>query len=147
LQRIGLTELTGLGEHAYASTVAADLAHCLLRLGRDDEAEAAMLRARELCPPGDIGTIMISGFVEAQLHLRRGRLEDAERVSDRMLQVAATTDFWEYRGVAHEVHALVLNALGRRPEATRALETAARVYGDKGATVAEGRARALLAEL
>ena len=52
IQRAGLEQLTELGEHAYASTVAADLANSLLRLGRDDEAEAALLTARELCPPG-----------------------------------------------------------------------------------------------
>ena len=147
IQRAGLEELTELGEHAYASTVAADLANSLLRLGRDDEAEAALLTARELCPPGDIGTIVNADLAEARLHLRRGRLEDAERVVDRSLEVAATTDFWEYRGAGHEVRALVLAAAGRHAEATEALETAVRAYRDKGASVAEGRARALLAEL
>lgn len=147
IQRAGLEQLTELGEHAYASTVAADLANSLIRLGRDDEAEAALLTARELCPPGDIGTIVNSDLAEARLHLRRGRLEDAERVVDRSLEVAATTDFWEYRGAGHEVRALILGAAGRRAEATEALEIAVRAYRDKGASVAEGRARALLAEL
>ena len=76
-----------------------------------------------------------------------GRLEDAERVVDRSLEVAATTDFWEYRGAGHEVRALILGAAGRHAEATEALETAVQAYRDKGASVAEGRARALLAEL
>lgn len=147
IQRAGLKQLTELGEHAYASTVAADLANSLIRLGRDDEAEAALLTARELCPPGDIGTIVNSDLAEARLHLRRGRLEDAERVVDRSLEVAATTDFWEYRGAGHEVRALILGAAGRRAEATEALEIAVQAYRDKGASVAEGRARALLAEL
>jgi class 3 adenylate cyclase/tetratricopeptide (TPR) repeat protein len=147
IQRAGLEELTELGEHAYASTVAADLANCLLTLGREDEAEAALLTARELCPPGDIGTIVNADLAEARLHLRHGRLQDAERVVDRSLEVAATTDFWEYRGAGHEVRALILGAAGRRAEATEALETAVQAYRDKGASVAEGRARALLAEL
>ena len=147
IQRAGLEELTELGEHAYASTVAADLANCLLTLGREDEAEAALLTARELCPPGDVGTIVNSDLAEARLHLRRGRLEDAERLVDRSLEVAATTDFWEYRGAGHEVRALILGAAGRRAEATEAIETAVQAYRDKGASVAEGRARALLAEL
>ena len=147
IQRAGLEELTELGEHAYASTVAADLANSLIRLGRDDEAEVALLTARELCPPGDIGTIVNADLAEARLHLRRGRLEDAERVVDRSLEVAATTDFWEYRGAGHEVRALVLVAGGRRAEAMASLETAVQAYRDKGASVAEGRARALLAEL
>ena len=147
IQRAGLEELTELGEHAYASTVAADLANTLIRLGRDDEAEAALLTARELCPAGDIGTIVNADLAEARLHLRRGRLEDAERVVDRSLEVAATTDFWEYRGAGHEVRALVLAAAGRHAEATEALETAVQAYRDKGASVAEARARALLAEL
>jgi ATP/maltotriose-dependent transcriptional regulator MalT len=147
IQRAGLDQLTELGEHAYASTVAAELANSLVRLGRDDEAEAALLTARQLCPPGDIGTIVISDLAEAQLHLRRGRLADAERVADRALEVAAATDFWGYHGTGNEVRALVLSAAGRSAEATEALETAVRLYREKGASVAEERARALLAEL
>ena len=69
--------------------------------------------------------------------------------SDRVLERAATTDFWEYLGASwHEVRALVLGASPvERAEATEALETAVQAYRDKGASVAEGRARALLAEL
>jgi tetratricopeptide (TPR) repeat protein len=147
IQRDGLDQLTKLGEHAYASTVAADLAHSLVRLGRDDEAETALVTARELCPPGEIGTFVLSDLVETQLHLRRGRLNDAERAADRTLERAAATDFWEYLGASHEARALVLEALGRRPEATAALDAAVRIYREKGASVAEERATALLAEL
>ena len=61
--------------------------------------------------------------------------------------MADTTDFWEYRGAGHEVRASVLSAGGRRAEATAALETAVGAYHAKEASVAEERARALLAEL
>ena len=147
IQRDGLDQLTELGEHAYASTVAADLAHSLVRLGRDDEAEAALVTARELCPPGDIGTLVLSNLVETHLHLRRGRLNDAELAAERAFEQAAATDFWEYVGASHEAHALVLRALGRPAEATEVLEAAVRIYREKGARVEEVRASALLAEL
>lgn len=147
IQRDGLEQLSELGEYAYASTVAADLANSLLRLGRDDEAEAALVIARELCPPGDIGTLLLSDLAEAHLHLRRGRLSDAERAADRALERAADTDFWEYLGASWEARALVLRALGRGTEATAALESAVRTYREKGARVVEERASALLAEL
>ena len=147
IQREGLEQLTELGEYAYASTVAADLANSLLRLGRDDEAEAALVTARELCPPGDIGTLMLADLAETQLHLRGGRLEEAERTADRAFERAAETDFWEHAGASWEARALVLAALGRGMEATAAVESAIRAYRDKGARVAEDRARALLAEL
>jgi tetratricopeptide (TPR) repeat protein len=147
IQRDGLEQLSELGEYAYASTVAADLALSLLRLGRDDEADAALATARELCPPGDIGTLLLSDLAETHLRLRRGRLEDAERAADRARERAQKTDFWEYVGASREARALVLAALGRRAEATEALESAVRTYRDKGASVAEGRATALFAEL
>jgi tetratricopeptide (TPR) repeat protein len=147
IQREGLDHLTELGEYAYASTVAADLANCLLRLGRDDEAEAALVTARELCPPGDIGTLLLSDLAETQLQLRQGRLEDAKRAADRVFERARETDFWEYAGASWETRALVLAELGRGTEATAAFESAIRAYRDKGARIAEDRARALLAEL
>ncbi|MBA3412494.1 MAG: AAA family ATPase [Actinobacteria bacterium] len=147
IQREGLEELGELGEHAYSSTVAADLAHSLLRLGRDDEAEAALATARELCPPGDIGTLVLSDLAETHLHLRRGRVEDAERAVGRADERAQKTDFWAYLGATSEARALVLAALGRGREATAALESAIRTYREKGARVAEARSSALLAEL
>jgi len=147
IQREGLEELSRLGERAYASTVAADLAHSLLRLGRDDEAEAALATARELCPPGDIGTLVLSDLAETHLHLRRGRLEDAELAVGRADQRAQKTDFWGYLGATSEARALVLAALGRGREATAALESAIRTYREKGARVTEARSSALLAEL
>jgi tetratricopeptide (TPR) repeat protein len=147
IQREGLEQLTVLGEYAYASTVAADLANSLLRLGRDDEAEAALATARELCPPGDVGTLLLSDLAETKLQLRRGRLEEAKRAADRVFERAQETDFWEYAGASWEARALVLAARGRGTEAAAALESAIHAYREKGASVAEGRARALFAEL
>jgi tetratricopeptide (TPR) repeat protein len=147
IQREGLDELTRMGEHAYASTVAADLALSLVELGRLDEAAAELATARELCPPGDIGTIVISDVVEAHLHLRHGRTDEAERPAANAVDVAETTDFWEFKGRAREALGRALAARGQGEEAAAELERAIEVYRSKGATVAEGRARTLLAEL
>jgi hypothetical protein len=61
--------------------------------------------------------------------------------------VAETTDFWEFKGRAREALGRALAARGRGEEAAAELERAIEVYRSKGATVAEGRARTLLAEL
>jgi class 3 adenylate cyclase/tetratricopeptide (TPR) repeat protein len=143
----GFEQLAGLGEHAFASTVAAGLALMYLHLGRLEEVEPWLTKARELCPPGDIATLTSTELADGLLHARRHRLDDAERLIRRGLEQAETTDFWEFRGQVHEGLAEVLAARGRPAEARAALEHAAGIYAEKGARLAEGRTRALLAEL
>jgi class 3 adenylate cyclase/tetratricopeptide (TPR) repeat protein len=145
--REGFDRLAQLGEHAYASTIAADLARTLLRLGRDDEVETWVMTARELCPPGDVATLVSADIGEGLLRVRQGRLEHAERLVRSAVELAESTDFWDYRAEAHEALAEVLAARGRAAEARAALESAIEIYEAKGATVPEERARALLAEL
>ncbi len=147
IHREGFAKLAELGEHAFASTVAATLARTLLGLGRDDEVEPWLATARELCPAGDVATLAIADTVEGLLHLRRGRLEEAEHLVRRGLEQAETTDFWEFRGNAYEALAQVLAAKGRSEDARAALETALDIYERKGAVVVAKRTEGLLAEL
>jgi tetratricopeptide (TPR) repeat protein len=145
--RDGFERLAELGEHAFASTVAADIARANLRLGRDTDAEQWLARARELCPPGDVATLATADACDAILHVRRRRLDDAERLVTSALEHTEASDFWELRGDANEALAEVHAANGRRDDARAALEAALVVYDAKGATVAAGRTRALLAQL
>jgi class 3 adenylate cyclase/tetratricopeptide (TPR) repeat protein len=143
----GFARLAELGEHAFASTVAADLGMALLELGRDDEAEPWFAKARELGPSGDVATVTTADIGEGLLHARRGELDDAERLVRSGLKHAETTDFWEFRTRANEALAQVLHLRGRDGEARHALAAALEAYDAKGATVATERVQALLAEL
>ncbi len=143
----GYERLVEVGEHAYASTVAADLADNELALGHETAAERWVATARELCPPGDIATIVTADFVDGLLHARRGRVEDAERLAGRAVARAETTDFWGLRGSAHEALGRVLAIAGRADAARTAFESAREIYVAKGAPTDARRARALLAEL
>jgi ATP/maltotriose-dependent transcriptional regulator MalT len=145
--REGFAQLAELGEHAFASTVAATLARTLLRLDRDDEVERWLATARDLCPAGDIATFAIADSVEGLFHLRRGRLEEAERLVRRGLEHAETTDFWEMRGNAREALAQVLSAKDHGENARATVKAALEIYEAKGAAVPARRAEALLAEL
>jgi tetratricopeptide (TPR) repeat protein len=147
INRDGFAQLAELDEHAFASTVASDLALALLQLGREDEAERWLETARELSPAGDIATLANADIGEGRLQVRRGRVEEGERLVRRGLAQAETTDFWEFRGAANEALAEVLEARGRSDEARAALEAALAVYEAKGATVAAERTRRLLAKL
>jgi class 3 adenylate cyclase/tetratricopeptide (TPR) repeat protein len=147
IHRDGFARLAELDEHAFASTMAANLALALLQLGREDEAEPWLRTARELAPAGDIATLLTADIGEGRLHVRRGRLENAERLVRRALEQAQATDFWEYRGGANEALAEVLEARGHSDEARAALTAALAVYEAKGAVVAAERTRGLLAKL
>jgi tetratricopeptide (TPR) repeat protein len=143
----GFARLDELGEHAFASTIAADLGMALLQLGREDEAEGWFRRARELGPSGDIATVTTADIGEGLLHARRGDLDEAERLVRSGLAHAESTDFWEFQTRANEVLAEVLHLRGRDDEARAALTAALAAYDAKGAGVAAERVRALLGEL
>jgi class 3 adenylate cyclase/tetratricopeptide (TPR) repeat protein len=143
----GFARLDELGEHAFASTIAADLGMALLQLGRDDEAAPWFTKARELGPSGDVATLLNADIGEGLLHARRGELEEAERLVRSGLRHAETTDFWEFHTRANEALAEVLHRRGRSDEARAALATALVKYEAKGAERAAERVRRLLAEL
>jgi class 3 adenylate cyclase/tetratricopeptide (TPR) repeat protein len=143
----GFARLEELREHAFASTIAADLGMALLELGRDDEAAPWFAKARELGPSGDVATVTIADIGEGLLHARRGELDEAERLVRSGLRHAETTDFWEFQTRANEALAEVLHLRGRADEARAALTTALAKYEAKGAEPAAERVRRLLAEL
>jgi class 3 adenylate cyclase/tetratricopeptide (TPR) repeat protein len=143
--REGFDELTRLGEHAFASTVAVGIAQALLRRSRKEEAEKWLATALELSPAGDRATLIIAENVSARLHALRD-LEEAERLARRAVHEVETVDYWEIRGETYETLAVVLGAAGRAADAHAAQQEAISVYDVKGATVAAERARSLLAE-
>jgi class 3 adenylate cyclase/tetratricopeptide (TPR) repeat protein len=147
LHQAGFAQLAELGEHAFASTIAADLGHVFLELGREDEAAHWFTTARELSPSGDVATLALADIGEGLLRARQGELDEGERLIRLGLEQAETTDFWEFRTRANEALAEVLAARGRKDDARDALRAALAAYEAKGASVAAERTRSLLAQL
>jgi class 3 adenylate cyclase/tetratricopeptide (TPR) repeat protein len=145
--RAGLARLDELGERSYASTTAMQLADCLRRQERDDEASALVREVRERSVEGDLVNVLGADATEAHLRARRGENDEAERLALRAVEVAETTDFWDVRGDCLEALAAVHAASGRTAQARAAYERAVAVYFEKGATVPAERVRELVAEL
>jgi class 3 adenylate cyclase/tetratricopeptide (TPR) repeat protein len=141
LLRNAFEQLDELGEHAFASTLAALLARALLRLGRDGEAARWLARARELSPRHDVTTLATADYVDALLASRGGERERALELARRAVEQAEATDFWGVRGGAYEALAEVLAGGGDADEARAAERRAIEIYEAKGVTVEAERAR------
>ena len=145
--RQGFDRLRELGEHAFASTNASELARALLELGRDDEAAAWVETARELSPLDDASTLATADAVAAVLAARAGELDEADALGARALERSEQTDFWPLRGCVHNALAEVHLRAGRRDEARAALLAALDVYESKGVVPLADRVRARLTTL
>ncbi len=89
--RQGVDELEQMGERAWLSTSACQLAEALYALGRLEEAEHWVLRGLELGGAGDILT-QVAGFgVRAKLLARSGGFEEAMGLAQHAVDLAATT--------------------------------------------------------
>jgi class 3 adenylate cyclase/tetratricopeptide (TPR) repeat protein len=147
LLREGFDALTGLDEHAYASTNAAMIAWLAAQSGRDEEAERWVATARELSPEADVATLLTADCADAVLRARRGEHDRAERLARRAVEATEAIDFFEQRMRAHTALALVLSEAGRRDEAREAVEAVIAICEEKGSVASVERARELLAQL
>jgi tetratricopeptide (TPR) repeat protein len=145
--RVGLEELTRLGDHTYAGTMALYLAIYLEEQGSIEEAEAALRRARQLTNRAEISDAVGLDAVEARLLARRGELADAERRARNARRAADSTDLHEARLRAASSLAFVLELAGRTSEAYEQLEYALSVAEAKGDIVSAGRIRTRMDEL
>jgi predicted ATPase len=145
--REGYEILTGLGETGFRATVGALLAEALLRQGRDPEAAAILDEVAPLAADDDADVQVRSRAVRAELLVRSGELEEAERVARGAVALAEQTDYSELRGAALVALGRVLQAARRIDEASEAVERALGLYEGKGNRVSAAAATALLEEL
>jgi hypothetical protein len=101
--RESFEELKRLDERLFSSTIAVQLADCLVRQGKDAEAEDLVGLVRERSLKRDLTNFIGADAVEAVLRARRGDHGEAERLALRAVTAAETTDFWENRGRSFEV--------------------------------------------
>jgi class 3 adenylate cyclase/tetratricopeptide (TPR) repeat protein len=145
--REGYNELARMGEKAYLSTVAVDLAEALYRLDELAEAESFTRISEISADPTDLSSQIGWRSVRAKVLARRGRLDEAERLARDAVTLAEGTDFVDEAGDALSDRAEVLALAGHHEEARAALLRALELYKRKGNLVLEERARRRLSEL
>ncbi|TMB51580.1 MAG: zinc-ribbon domain-containing protein [Chloroflexi bacterium] len=114
--------LQELGERAYLSTVAGELALRLLDEDRVEEAREAAKVAVETGAADDLATQVALAAFRARILAREGKAEDAERLAREVVALADTHEFFSQYDLARETLADVLRWSGRLSEARRVIE-------------------------
>ncbi|MEV6874796.1 BTAD domain-containing putative transcriptional regulator [Amycolatopsis sp. NPDC051128] len=114
-------ELEAHGDHRTHAWVSANLAHCLIGLGRADEALHTAAHARELFTVDGRVEALLVRAAEAAALLRLGRVAEAREV-DR-IAVAAARDTGDPRQIGTALHGYAWSSLltGDHPEAAAAI--------------------------
>lgn len=120
--------LEGVGETAGRSTVLAQLAGFLVRLGRDEEADVALATSRAVSQPNDLINQISFAGTECLLAAHRGDSRRSEQWFVEGLKIATKTEFVENEGELWLTRSLAQEALGDRSGAlVAAREALARV--------------------
>jgi class 3 adenylate cyclase/tetratricopeptide (TPR) repeat protein len=131
--RDGFEELERLQDRAYLPTVALELAQCLVRQERDDEARELCAIARERTLADDTVNFVYLATTEAQLAARAGQLDEAEENARHGFELAEATDFYAIRGMrSRGTLAEILSLRGKRDEAVAVAEEAVALHQAKG---------------
>ncbi|HKX25426.1 MAG TPA: adenylate/guanylate cyclase domain-containing protein, partial [Actinomycetota bacterium] len=94
--RAGYEALDRIGEKAYLSTVAADLAEVMYRQGRLDEAERYTALSEEASDPNDLAAQIGWRAVRGKIEARRGDLKKGERLARDAVSLAEDTDLLDF---------------------------------------------------
>ena len=144
LAREESAELERRGETGLRSTMAGLEAWILALTGEDDDAMSAADRSRRLGAEDDAVTQILWRAATSLVLARRGKRDEADRVSADGIRIADDTDLWD-AGTAWLARAHVLSSQGRGAEATDAARRSVELYAAKGFVNGIRRAEALLA--
>jgi class 3 adenylate cyclase/tetratricopeptide (TPR) repeat protein len=142
--RPSVAQLTAMGEKALLVTVAGLLARALAEQGRDAEAWALADTVDATSAADDLAAQILRRTVRAQLLVRRGAFDAADRLSREAVEQAARTDWLTDHADALMVRGEVLLAAGRDGAAAAAFRHAVALSTRKGAVVPAERAQAAL---
>jgi len=145
--RSGIIELDRLGNRSYRGTAALQLADALASRGEYDEAARWCAEVGESLNEHDLTDVIAIDSLQGFLAAAAGSGAEGGRLTERAVELADTTDFYEARGRAYEWHARTLAIIGRRVEAREAATTALAIYEAKGDVPASAWARELLDSL
>jgi class 3 adenylate cyclase/tetratricopeptide (TPR) repeat protein len=138
-------KLEKLNDRNYLGTSWMQLGMCLVDLGKHEDAQRALERAREVTIPEDVVDVVGLDALEAVLRARRGELEEAQELASRALSRAEETDFVRLRLDTRSSAAEVLELAGRGDEAKALLQESVEIAERYGHVVAAERARERLA--
>jgi tetratricopeptide (TPR) repeat protein len=139
--------LVEAGDKSHASTVLILLGHVLFDQGRLEEADAALAQGEDMSSPEDVLNAAYGPWLAAKLALRRGRLEDAERLARQGIAAYEREESPSWEAEGFMTLAEVLSAAKRMQEAREAAEQALELYEQKGTVTGIELARTMLAEL
>ena len=140
-------KLAEIGEHGFRSTLQAALAQVYERLDNPDGARASIGLSEELSAAEDLLNVALTAAVRARLALSDKDRDAAERWARSAVQHAFRTDYTSLQGNAQLELARVLQALGRREEATTEARAALDLFETKGDRPGAAETQALLDEL
>jgi tetratricopeptide (TPR) repeat protein len=131
--REGFEQLQLLDDRSFLPTVALDLAQCVMRQGRVEEAKMLCTFARERSLPDDSINFVYLDIAEAHIAAGGGRHEEAERLARRGVELADRTDFFAVRGMRRRGSmSEVLWLAGKEEEATTVASEALAFHEAKG---------------
>jgi tetratricopeptide (TPR) repeat protein len=145
--RASYEALERMGERGFLSTIAGQLAHALYAQGEHSEAEWFSRASENVAASDDVYSQLLWRSARAKVRARLGELEPAERLAREAVEIAERTDVLNPQADALLDLAEVLDRSGKRDEARRAAEEAARRYERKRNLPSLQRARELAKQL
>jgi tetratricopeptide (TPR) repeat protein len=137
--------LTEVGERGFASTVAGQLAHALIALGRNDDA-IEFAEACRAAAQGDVLSEILWRTASARVLAHRGESDEALALAETAVAIAFDTEWPNVQGDALLDQTRVLHQCGR-DHASEPAAAALSVYRQKQNRVGTTRAERLLVEL
>ena len=101
--RASIAELDRLGNLSYRGTSALMLAHVLATRGAYEEAARWCAEVREILNEDDLADVIAADSLEGFLAAAAGSHDEGERLSGQAVELAATTDMYEWNGRVQRV--------------------------------------------
>jgi ATP/maltotriose-dependent transcriptional regulator MalT len=134
-------DLAALDERFYRSSIAGTLARVLVLAGKLDEADRFARLTEDIADPEDTDPQVLWRSVRSRLLALRGETDEALRLNDEAMQLAAETEDIILKAEALVDRSVVLAASGRTDTAGPALKTAIELYEKKGDVISASRIR------
>jgi tetratricopeptide (TPR) repeat protein len=145
--RRGFEEQSALGDRGYSATAAGQLAHALLAMGENEEAEHYAREALDRSASDDLEPKISGNGALGVALARRGELSEAERMAREAVTLARETDYTMNLADVLIDLARVLALTGEADEARAAIDEAVEILERKEAWALADRAREAAAAL
>jgi len=142
--RLGFAVLEEMGDRSGLSTNTAMLAEAVLAQDRDEEALDLTVQSERAAAAEDLPVQVQWRGPRAKVLARRGKLDEAERLANEAVSLAARTDFLNLHANALLNLAAVLQRDRRSEGAAAAAEEATRLYERKGNLVGADKAQSFV---